>query len=345
MAPGAKVIGCRNMDQGWGSPATYLECFDFFLAPYPVNGTPAQGDPGQAPDVTNNSWSCPGDEGCNAQTLWEAVRVQRAAGIMTVVAATNDGALGCSSIAEPPAIYAEAYTVGALDTGTDAIAKFSSRGPVTIDGSYRRKPDISAPGTDTRSSTRDGGYGFSSGTSMAAPHAAGAVALLWSAHPAYRNEITLTELLLNQSARHISSTACGSSDWPNNTFGYGQLDVAAAVNAVITATQTARAGQLVTYTLLVTNTAPAANTYTLLLGSHRWPATVTPTMTEALPPLHVFTATVVVSIPSTAAPDEIDAVAVAAVSPRAQASGPFGAFTTRANANLPRRVFLPVLLH
>jgi subtilisin family serine protease len=272
----------------------------------------------------------------------EAVTVQRAAGIMTVVSATNDGASGCNSIAEPPAIYAEAYTVGALNTGTDAIAGFSSRGPVTIDGSNRRKPDISAPGTSTRSSTRDGGYGYSSGTSMAAPHVAGAVALLWSAHPAYRNEITLTEQLLNQSALHISSTACDSSDWPNNTFGYGQLDVATAVNAVITATQTARAGQLVTYTLLVTNTAPTTDTYTLLLGSHRWPTTAMPTMTEVLPPLHVFTATVVVSIPPNAAPAEIDAVAVAAVSPLAQAGGPFAAYTTRADAILPWRVFLPI---
>ena len=45
MAPGAKWIGCRNMDQGNGTPARYIECMEFFLAPYPVGGTPAQGDP------------------------------------------------------------------------------------------------------------------------------------------------------------------------------------------------------------------------------------------------------------------------------------------------------------
>ena len=54
------------------------------------------------------------------------------------------------------------YTVGALNTGTDTIAPFSSRGPVTIDGSHRLKPDITAPGTDIRSSlnTSDSAYGL-----------------------------------------------------------------------------------------------------------------------------------------------------------------------------------------
>ncbi|HTP09218.1 MAG TPA: S8 family serine peptidase [Anaerolineae bacterium] len=329
MAPGAKWIGCRNMDVGWGSPSTYLECFEFFLAPYPVNGTPAQGDPSQAPDVTSNSWSCPPVEGCNAASLLEAVQVQRAAGIMTVVSATNYGSSSCSTISEPPAIYGEAYTVGALNTGSDTIAGFSSVGPVTIDGSNRRKPDIAAPGTSIRSSTRDGGYGYMGGTSMAAPHVAGAVALLWSAHPAYRNEITLTEQLLNQSAVHISSTACGSSDWPNNTFGYGRLDVAAAVNAVITATQTAQQGDVVTYTWLITNTASTTDTLTMLSGSPQWPTTISPTLMQDVPPAQSFTVTVLVSIPLTAAPNEINDLAVAAASSLTQTAWSFAAFSTR----------------
>ena len=63
MAPGAKWIACRNMDQGNGTPASYLECFEFFLAPYPVGGSPADGDTSKAPDVTNRSWGCPPAEG------------------------------------------------------------------------------------------------------------------------------------------------------------------------------------------------------------------------------------------------------------------------------------------
>ena len=59
VAPGAKWIGCRNMDQGVGTPARYIECFQFFLAPYPITGTVADGNPDLAPDVTTNSWTCP----------------------------------------------------------------------------------------------------------------------------------------------------------------------------------------------------------------------------------------------------------------------------------------------
>ncbi|HEX8423089.1 MAG TPA: S8 family serine peptidase, partial [Pyrinomonadaceae bacterium] len=175
MAPGAKWIGCRNMNQGNGTPATYTECFEFFLAPYPVGGTPSQGDPDLSPDVTTNSWHCPPSEGCSATSLQAAVKAQRAAGIMTVVAAGNSGS-SCSTVSDPPAIYNAAYTVGALNTGTDTIASFSSRGPVTSDGSNRPKPDIAAPGTSIRSSTRDSttSYGSLSGTSMATPHVAGA---------------------------------------------------------------------------------------------------------------------------------------------------------------------------
>ena len=155
MAPGAQWIGCRNMNGGVGQPSTYLECFEFFLAPYPVGGTPAQGDPDRAPDVTNNSWSCPAYEGCSPATMQAALDNQQAAGILSVVSATNFGS-ACSTVTDPPALDSLAYTVGALNTGSDSIAGFSSRGPITVDGSYRRKPDISAPGTNITSSIPGG---------------------------------------------------------------------------------------------------------------------------------------------------------------------------------------------
>jgi serine protease AprX len=231
VAPGAKWIGCRNMDQGNGTPARYIECFQFFLAPYPITGTVSDGNPDLAPDVTTNSWTCPISEGCTTgNELLAAIQAQQAAGIMTVVAAGNYGP-SCSTVREAPSIYGEAYTVGALNTGSDTIASFSSRGPVTIDGSNRRKPDITAPGTNVRSSIPINIYSNQfSGTSMATPHVAGAAALLWSAVPGLRGQITLTEQILNDSAVHLASTDCGSSGWPNNTFGYGRLDVKAALD-------------------------------------------------------------------------------------------------------------------
>ena len=231
MAPGAKWIGCRNMNQGNGTPATYIECFEFFLAPYPVNGTPAQGDPDRAPDVSNNSWGCPASEGCSPGSLLAAVQAQRAAGILTVVSAGNAGS-ACGTVNTPPATYDESYSVGS-HTISNTISSFSSRGPVTLDGSNRLKPDITAPGSNVRSSTRTSAtsYGSLSGTSMAGPHVAGAVALLWSAKPFLRNDIATTEALLSETAVDVADATCSTpTSVPNYVWGFGRLDVRAAVN-------------------------------------------------------------------------------------------------------------------
>jgi serine protease AprX len=232
MAPGAKWIGCRNMDANDGTPARYIECFEFFLAPYPVNGTPAQGDSTKAPDMTTNSWGCPASEGCSVTDLQAAIEAQRAAGILTVVAAGNSGS-GCSSVNDQPAIFDASYTIGALTTATDSIASFSSRGPVLLDGSNRMKPDLCAPGTNTRSAYNNGFYASLSGTSMATPHVAGGIALLLSAQPALRHDPATIETMLNQTAVHISSNSCSSSGSPNNVYGYGRLDIKAAVDAAL----------------------------------------------------------------------------------------------------------------
>ena len=232
MAPGAKWIACRNMSVGVGTPARYIECMDFFLAPYPVGGDPSQGDPSKAPDITINSWGCPTSEGCAVNTLQAAVEAQKAAGIMMVVAAGNAGS-GCSTTIDPPSFYAASYTVGALNTGTDTIAFFSSRGPVTVDGSGRIKPDITAPGTSTRSASNssDSAYTFADGTSMATPHIAGAMALLWSAIPSLQNQIDASRAALNDAAHFISSTQCGTPGPPNNVYGWGRVDILAAVTS------------------------------------------------------------------------------------------------------------------
>jgi len=251
MAPGATWIGCKNMDAaGWGSPARYIECFEFFLAPYPNGSDPViDGNPALAPDVVNNSWTCPTKEGCDAWTLQASVEALRAAGIISVFAAGNYGAGGCSTVRYPPAIYDAALSVAASGA-SDLIAGFSSRGPVTADGSGRLKPDVAAPGVGVRSSAAGGGYGSSSGTSMASPHVAGLAALMLSANPLLRGEVDHVEEILFRTAEpKVAAIACGTEspgDVPNNTWGYGIVDALSAVhhalawsNATPTVTRTA----------------------------------------------------------------------------------------------------------
>ena len=191
MAPGAKFIGCRNMDQGNGTPARYIECFEFFLAPYPIGGTPGQGNPLLAPDVSVNSWGCPPSEGCDAanmELIRQAVAAQRAAGIVTGASAGNAGS-ACSTVADPPGMHDESFSVGALNCPgnvcSDNLAAFSSRGPVTIDGSGRVKPDIVAPGTSVRSATNGSDTAYTSPQARRCPdpHVSGSVALLLSGVP------------------------------------------------------------------------------------------------------------------------------------------------------------------
>ncbi len=242
MAPGARWIGCRNMEKAWGTPATYMECFEFFLAPYPVDGTPLAGEPSLAPHVVNNSWSCPPTEGCDpaAIALLEAsVANLRQAGIMVVVSAGNYGP-SCGSVIYPPAIYPSSTTVGNFDHRTDQVHTSSSRGPVTYGAATYTKPDISAPGVSIKSSIRGGTYGTLTGTSMAAPHVAGAGALLLSAAQGYSGHADGIEyLLLNSTVPMTTTEGCGGddpNDVPNNTWGWGILDALHAVSSATAGT-------------------------------------------------------------------------------------------------------------
>jgi serine protease AprX len=231
MAPGARWIGCRNMDSGVGRPSTYIECLQFFVAPTDLNGENA--NPQLRPDVISNSYGCPASELCDTHSLQLAVETVRAAGIFMSVSAGNSGP-GCGSISDPPALETAVFTIGAVDS-TGTIASFSSRGPVTVDASPLMKPELVAPGVLIRSSLRSGSYGSMSGTSMAAPHVAGAVALLWGAFPSLRRDVTSTEDLLAGTAQpRTTSQGCGgdgSSQVPNNVYGWGILDVKAAYDA------------------------------------------------------------------------------------------------------------------
>lgn len=240
VAPGAQWIAVRNMERGYGSVASYLEGFQWFLAPTDLEGN--NPDPSMAPDVINNSWACIEEEGCNPDNfhiLEEAVNNLRAAGILVVASAGNSGRQGCQTVSNPPAIYKSAFTVGAT-TEAEELASFSSKGPVPLDDGFLQKPDVVAPGARVYSTARDDSYHFLSGTSMAGPHVAGLVALILEANPALAGNVDEIEDIIRRTAvPMMAEDSClETNTTPNAFYGHGRIDALAAVQESLLWTNT-----------------------------------------------------------------------------------------------------------
>lgn len=235
VAPDAEWIACANLARNLGNPSYYLDCMQFMLAPFPIGGDPfSEGDPTRGAQILNNSWGCPPIEGCDVGIFLPAVRALTSAGIFLVASAGNDGPL-CQSLKDPLAIYEDVLAVGATDS-TGGLAFFSSIGPVTVDGSNRIKPDLIAPGDQVLSSFPNNTYAEQSGTSMAGPHAAGVVALMWSANPRLVGDIPRTLQILRETAQPYRGPLpdCPQADSdPSVAVGYGVLDAYAAVQAAM----------------------------------------------------------------------------------------------------------------
>ncbi|MER5689759.1 S8 family serine peptidase [Streptomyces sp. NPDC002205] len=156
-------------------------------------------------------------------------------GALFVIAAGNSGAPG--TVASPGAADA-ALTVGVVD-GSDQLADFSSQGPRQGDSGL--KPEITAPGVDVLAANSSQAtwtndtrhYREMSGTSMAAPHVAGAAALLAAAHPDWTGQ-QLKDALI--------SSAKATPQYTPYQAGAGRVDVAAAVRNTVFATGSAYAG-------------------------------------------------------------------------------------------------------
>ncbi|MFD6142343.1 S8 family serine peptidase [Promicromonospora sp. NPDC060271] len=220
VAPDADWIaanGCASC-----SDADLLASGQWILAPTRADGSDP--DPAQRPHIVNNSWGLT-EPGAIDDFMSDEIAAWEAAGIFGAWAAGNAGEVGCQSTSSPGANVAT-YAAGAFGENGD-IAGFSSRGP-GADG--ETKPNLSAPGVDVRSSVPGGDYEEFSGTSMASPHLAGAVALLWSAAPVLVGDIEATKELLDGTSTDVADDSCGGMPADNNVWGEGKLDVQALVS-------------------------------------------------------------------------------------------------------------------
>ncbi len=137
---------------------------------------------------------------------------------ITVVAAAGNGRHDPWGHINVPADGDSVIAVGAVNPDS-LLSSFSSPGP-TADG--RIKPDVMAQGTVVTSANLFGGYSGFSGTSAATPLAAGAIALLLQSHPNWGPIDIRTAL------RATATQPVGSLQYPNNDYGYGIVNAAAA---------------------------------------------------------------------------------------------------------------------
>jgi bacillopeptidase F len=216
VAPDAKYIGVRALGNAGGSLFGLMNAMEWMLAPTDLSGKNPR--PDMAPDIITNSW---GGGAVSNPFLWKSLRNWRAAGLVPVFAAGNNRKAQPGEVASP-GLYSETITVGATEKD-DSRAFFSMYGPSKYSKDY--KPEVMAPGTWTYSAYPDGTFRDTfvvdgkeypaSGTSMATPHVAGAMALYMQANP----DATFEEI------REALKAAGTLADAPEHERGYGRVQV------------------------------------------------------------------------------------------------------------------------
>lgn len=221
VAPGANWIAARAIGSEGGSQKDILEAMEWMLAPTPNADGSGEPDPSKAPDIINCSWGMETSGSCYADHPFRtAIKNWRAAGILPVFAAGNSGDSDGSIV--HPAAYEESFAVGMVNN-EDVLDKNSSRGPSPC-GSFI-KPELVAPGVVVRSAFPNNNYELKTGTSIAAPHVAGAAALLLQAEPALSVD-ELEERLIS-TAEPLTDNIY--SDSPNHGYGYGIVNIYNAI--------------------------------------------------------------------------------------------------------------------
>ena len=225
----------------------YIEVFEFALNPDGDTSTTHD-----IPDAINNSWGIAthNDTTICAGYVTQMFDAIEAAGIANVFSAGNEGP-GATTIGQPQYVstgLVNTFTVGALNGANTSfpIANFSSRGPSPcpgLTGSLQIKPEVAAPGVNVRSAVDNNNYASYSGTSMAGPHATGAVLLLKEAFPNVSGE----DILL---ALYYSAIDLGDPG-EDNTYGMGMIDVLAAYN-YLAQTHTPTPPNAIPYDLAIT---------------------------------------------------------------------------------------------
>lgn len=220
VAPGAQWISAKAFDDEGGYDHWILAAAEYLIAPVDNLGEP---NPAMAPDIINNSWG--GGSGGINEWFRPMVISWRAAQILPVFSAGNTTGGSAPGSVKAPANYPESIAVAAIDSNY-LRANFSNQGPGPYDD---LKPDISAPGVAIRSSVVGGYEGTWSGTSMAAPHIAGAAALLLQADASLT--VDQVETILFSTASPLTDVQYPAS--PNYGYGRGIVDAFNAVSATV----------------------------------------------------------------------------------------------------------------
>jgi subtilisin family serine protease len=226
VAPQATWIAAQGCDSNSCSDFDLTSSAQWIACPTRVDGTAP--DCSKVPDVVNNSWA--GGGGDNWYQSY--VNSWRAAGIMPVFAIGNTGP-SCGS-ADSPGDYKNVLAAGAIDINS-VLASFSSKGP-----SFFKpiKPEVVAPGVSVRSSTQssDTSYASFSGTSMAAPHLTGAIALMLADTPGTslkKLSATIRKTATKGLPNPPDPDTCGGihyTQYPNPIYGFGRINILKAVN-------------------------------------------------------------------------------------------------------------------